>query len=128
MQKIKYLLMIVLFSILSFSATAATTVTIKADMSILWGSELPETVYMFAYLHSNQGMNGVFYKKVPNLSIQSDYNPSLKGSNTDQNTAGALALTDSDKDGIYEGTFTYSGSVDTAFHTRLFISKNDAKM
>ena len=126
MKNIKCLFMILIFSIISFVTSAATNVTVKVDMSILWGSELPDTVYMFAYLNSNQGMNGVFYKKVPNLSIQSDYNSSLKGSNTDQNTAGALALTDSDKDGIYEGTFSYSGTVDTAFHTRLFISKSDA--
>jgi hypothetical protein len=119
MKKIKYLFMIILFTIMSFTVSAAATVKMKVDMSILWGSELPETVYMFAY-NSN-------YSKVTNLSIQSTYNPALKGTNTDQDLTGALALTDPDKDGIYEGTFTYSGSSETSFHTRLFISKNDAK-
>lgn len=124
MKKIKYLFMIILFTIMSLTVSAAATVKMKVDMSILWGSELPDTVYMYAFQNSKTGS---YYNKVPNLSIQSNYNPDLKGTNTDQDLTGALALTDPDKDGIYEGTFTYSGSSETAFHTRLFISKNDAK-
>ena len=120
MKWFKILFTAMLFFVISMAGYASATVKIKVDMSILWGSELPDTVYMFAFQNSKTGS---YYNKVTNLSIQSNYNPDLKGTNIDQDTTGALALTDSDKDGIYEGTFTYSGSGETAFHTRLFISK-----
>lgn len=122
MKRVKYLFATLLFMIMAIPAMAATTINVKVDMTVLWGNDLPEKVYMFAFLNTKTGN---YYNKVPNLSITANYNPSLEGTSIDQDVTGALALTDSDSDGIYEGTISYSGSSDIAFHTRLFISKDD---
>lgn len=122
MRRLKYLFAALLFMIFAVPALSATTIKVKVDMTVLWGNDLPEKVYMFAFLNSKTGS---YYNVVPNLSITAKYNSTLEGTSIDQDVTGALGLVDPDGDGIYEGTITYTGSTDVAFHTRLFISKND---
>ena len=122
MKRLRWFLLVTIFMISSFTAFSATAIKVRVDMTVLWGNDLPEKVYMFAFL-STKTKN--YYDNVPDLSVTAKYDSTLQGQNIDQNLAGALELTDPDFDGIYEGTMNYTGSTDVAFHTRLFISKND---
>lgn len=108
-------------------STNLTKIKVKVDMSVLWGGDLPTAVYMFAFLNSTETENGKeYYKRVPGLSAQGRYCKSDKFTNNEQNTTGALKLTDEDLDGIYEGELLYDGTDHPGFHTILYIRKDDA--
>ncbi len=107
--------------------TNVTKIKVKVDMSVLWGSDLPKAVYMFAFLSSTESENGKeYYKRVPGLSAQGRYCKSYKFTNNEQDTTGALMLTDPDFDGIYEGELLYDGTDHPGFHTIFYIRKDDA--
>ena len=65
MKRVKYLFATLLFMIMAIPAMAATTIKVRVDMTVLWGNDLPEKVYMFAFLNSK---TGEYYNNVPLIS------------------------------------------------------------
>ena len=120
------------------SGTTYTKFTVKVDMSVLWGSDLPDAVYMYM-INSDGTTTNVdgknYYKTITGLSVQgkfcSDYRPNGNISEIkkdEQNTSGALKLTDPDYDGVYTGTVYYDGiTCPTKIATILYIRKDDPK-
>ncbi|BDU51306.1 vWA domain-containing protein [Haliovirga abyssi] len=122
MKKIILGILLFLSSVFSVNLLAVDTdITVKVDMSVLWGNDLPEKVYLFAYNADYSDVNGLTNQSGMPMK---GYDKNLKGTVTEQNTAGALELTDVDGDGFYKGTMHYSGNGDT-FHTRLYIRGDD---
>ncbi|MGM0508733.1 MAG: vWA domain-containing protein [Fusobacteriota bacterium] len=101
-------------------------IQVKIDMTVLWGADLPETVYMFAY---NVDGSGNASSDVEGLTDKNDnsiegYDRDKKGTSEEQTTAGALALTDEDGDGFYEGTLNYEG-YPKSFYTRFYVANDE---
>ena len=47
MKRVKYLFATLLFMIMAIPAMAATAIIVRGDMTVLWGNDGPERVYMF---------------------------------------------------------------------------------
>ncbi|NLK62561.1 MAG: hypothetical protein GX287_03825, partial [Fusobacteria bacterium] len=113
------MLMFVFISTMTFAINS--TVNVKVDMTILWGEELPDVVYLFPLQGGFTGVNSS-----GNTVSLGGYNDSLFNTETEQNLNGALALYDVNKDGIYEGTMKYTGNAQDIQY-RLYVSGKDPK-
>ena len=113
------MLMFVFISTMTFAINS--TVNVKVDMTILWGEELPDVVYLFPLQGGFTGVNSS-----GNTVSLGGYNNSLFNKETEQNLNGALALYDVNKDGIYEGTMKYTGNAQDIQY-RLYVSGKDPK-
>ena len=87
MKRLRWFLLVTIFMISSFTAFSATAIKVRVDMTVLWGNDLPENVYMFAFLSTK---TGEYYNNVPGLSITAKYDSTLQGKNKDQDVTGAL--------------------------------------
>jgi len=125
---------IMLFIISTTIILADTTINVSVDMTIFWGTELPETVYLFPF----EGDAGEFdggddisnLRGVNAAGTEVDlggYNGNYHKTANEQDTSRALALKDADKDGIYTGTMTLEDNTSPVIHNRLYVRGDDPK-
>lgn len=119
MRKIRMMLFMAIAAVMSIISMGAE-ITFRVDMTVLWNGPLPKNVYIFPARTDGGKDSGMTQN---GKTIELNYNESIRNNAKEQEIGGAIILTDTDLDGIYEGKVNATKTYE--FNSRLYISKDD---